>query len=161
MLKRTPFLSRKQRKGLTLFQDSDPRHRCAGFHQHDGWAEAENDRSPLHHWNGCINAPEGVLADATVFTNRQEDVRRRHAPSDRQQQLGSEDADCSWPKLTAGLSHSRISLGVSRCVKRRKMLPRVSSSSHRSGLLLVADRTTPTQQQHQLRLRSERGGRVD
>lgn len=29
----------------------------------------KNERSPLHHWNGCINAPEGVLADATVFTN--------------------------------------------------------------------------------------------
>lgn len=154
MLKRSPFLSRKQRKGHS---DPLPRHRYAGFHL----TEAENDRSPLHHWNGCINAPEGVLADATVFTNRQADVRRRQAPSDRQQQLGKKDADCSWPKLTAGLSHSRISLGDSRCVKRRKMLPRVSSSSHRSRLLLVADGTTPTQQQHLLRLRSERGGRVD
>lgn len=72
-----------------------------------------------------------------MFTNRQAGVRRRQAPSDRRQQLGNKDADCSWPKLTAGLSHARISLGDSRCVKRREMLPHVSSSSHRSRLLLV------------------------
>lgn len=62
-------------------------------------------------------------------------LRRRRAPSDRQ--LGKKDADCSWPKLPAGLSHSRISLGDSRCVKRREMLERVSSSWHRSRLLLL------------------------
>lgn len=32
----------------------------------------QNDSSPLHHWNGCINAPDGVLAVGirSVFTNK-------------------------------------------------------------------------------------------
>lgn len=157
MLKLTPFLSGKQRKGLKMGEswgDSEATILSPGFHRHKGWAEAENDRSPLHHWNGCINAPRGVLADATVFTNKQTGVRRRQAPSDRRQQLGNEDADCSWPMSAAGLSHYCVSLGDSGCVKRREMLPRVSSSSHRSRLLLSADGTAPTQQQHLLPLRS-------
>lgn len=89
-----------------------PRHGCARFHHHKGSAEAENDRSPLHHWNGCINAPEGVLADATVFTNKQMYVRQRKAASDRQQQWGNKDTDCAWPKMKAGLSHASVSLGA-------------------------------------------------
>lgn len=44
------------------------------LNEHIMWQRPDttrSERSPLHHWNGCINAPEGVLADGIrgVFTN--------------------------------------------------------------------------------------------
>lgn len=50
----------------------------------------KNKRSPLHHWNGCINAPEGVLAAATVFTNKQMFVRQRK----RHRPIGGSSSSC-------------------------------------------------------------------
>lgn len=65
--------------------------------------------TPLERVHQCA---QGVLADATVFTNKQTCVRRRKAPSDPQQQQGNKDADCSWPKTKLGLSHTIVSRWV-------------------------------------------------
>lgn len=83
----------RQRKGAKISQSQSDSETTTfsldtatpGFITTKAEQKQKNERSPLHHWNGCINAPEGVLADATVFTNKQMCVRQGQAPTDRQQ----------------------------------------------------------------------------
>lgn len=161
MLKLTPFLSGKQRKGLKLVDPGVILRLQSSPLAFVGTKAEQKQKMTAHRYTTGTGASmrhgESSPTRPCLPTSRRVSDGGRHRPIGGSS-WGDKDADCSWPKSAAGLSHYCVSLGDSGCVKRREMLPRAASSSHRSRLLLLWDGTAPTQQQHLLPLRSQRGG---